>query len=47
MFERRGNERSVLYVTLVKASAAADDEPTGPASKKRRIGRKQAVQRLE
>jgi hypothetical protein len=46
VFERRGNERSVLYVTLVKASEATD-QPTGPASKKRRIGRKQAVQRLE
>jgi hypothetical protein len=46
VFERRGKERSVLYVTLVKGSSTAD-ETTGPATKKRRIGRKQAVQRLE
>lgn len=46
VFERRGEERSVLYVTLVKASKTAN-EFAEPATKKRRIARKQAVQRLD
>jgi len=44
VFERRGNERRVLYVTLVKAADGPVD--VEPDAKKRRITRKQAVQRL-
>lgn len=42
MFERRGDERSVIYVTVVKAC----DAPVEPEPKKRRVSRKQAVQCL-
>jgi hypothetical protein len=45
VFERRGDERTIIYVTLVKAADAPVE--LGPETKKRRIGRKQAVQRLE
>lgn len=45
VFERRGEERSVIYVTLVKAGEAPVD--VGPPLKKRRVSRKQAVQRLD
>ena len=44
VFERRGRERTVLYVTVVKASEGAPAEEE-PAPKKRRV-RKEAVQRL-
>ena len=42
VFERRGDERSVIYVTVVKAC----DAPVEPEPKKRRVSRKQAVQCL-
>jgi len=42
VFERRGEERSVIYVTVVKAC----DAPVEPEPKKRRVSRKQAVQCL-
>jgi len=45
VFERRGNERRVLYVTLVKAADGPEDVVL-PDSKRRRVNRKQAVQRL-
>jgi hypothetical protein len=45
VFERRGEERSVIYVTVVKACDAPVE--VGPETKKRRVSRKQAVQRLE
>jgi hypothetical protein len=45
VFERRGEERHVLYVSMVKGDGppAAD----GPPSKRKRVSRAQAVQRLE
>lgn len=45
VFERRGEERRVLYVSLVKGDGppAAD----GPPAKRKRVSRAQAVQRLE
>ncbi|KAF6257315.1 hypothetical protein COO60DRAFT_1240456 [Scenedesmus sp. NREL 46B-D3] len=45
VFERRGEERRVLHVSIVKGDGppAAD----GPPSKRRRVSRAQAVQRLD
>jgi hypothetical protein len=45
VFERRGEERRVLYCSVVKGDGppAAD----GPPSKRKRVSRAQAVQRLE
>ncbi|WIA30052.1 hypothetical protein OEZ86_000147 [Tetradesmus obliquus] len=45
VFERRGEERRVLHVSLVKGDGppAAD----GPPAKRKRVSRAQAVQRLE
>lgn len=51
MFERRGDERTVLYVTVVRGAEGGGEEEQegsgGPAPKKRRMSRKQAVRRLE
>jgi hypothetical protein len=45
VFERRGEERRMLYVSVVKGDGppAAD----APPSKRKRVSRAQAVQRLE
>lgn len=45
VFERRGHQRSVIYVTLVKAADAPVE--LAPEGKRRRVTRKEAVQRLQ